>query len=112
MDRGETILDTVKREISEETGLQVNQAYNINITLFYERGKDQIGYSANFLAFLDHRTKVTLSPKEHSEFLWCSFAKARELLAFASQKETLAHLNEFYIKEAPLGANQASLVQL
>jgi len=109
---GETILHTVKREVSEETGLKISQAYNVNITLFYERSKDQVGYSANFLVFLDQRTEITLSPKEHSEFRWCSFAKARELLAFASQRETLAHLNEFYIKDVSPNANQASLLQL
>ncbi|MBX9922987.1 MAG: NUDIX domain-containing protein [Rhabdochlamydiaceae bacterium] len=105
----ENVLKALKREVLEETGIEIHQAYNVNITLFYERTKDQIGYSANFFVNLDHKENITLAPKEHSEHLWCSFAKARELLAFSTQKETLLHLEEYY---KDIKSNNASLLFL
>jgi 8-oxo-dGTP diphosphatase len=105
----ETVLKALKREVFEETGCEIDQAYNINITLFYERVKDRIGYSANFFVELNHSHPITLEPKEHSQYLWCSFEKAKELLAFSSQKETLLHVEKYYLDTT---SNQASLLFL
>lgn len=105
----ESVLKALQREVREETGCIIDQAYNINITVFYERVKDQIGYSANFLALLDHTQTITLAPKEHSNHLWCSFAKARDLLAFSSQKEILLHIEKYYMD---IDSNKASLLLL
>jgi|JI9StandDraft_1071089.scaffolds.fasta_scaffold03900_5 dATP pyrophosphohydrolase len=109
VDKGHSVLETVKKEILEETGLRVENAYNVNVTLFYEKVKDQVGFSSNFLVFLDYNEKIILSPREHVEYCWCSFEEAFELLAFSTQKETLVHINQFYIDNKP---NQASLVVL
>jgi len=55
------------------------------------------------------RQQITLSPDEHSEYFWCPFSKVKELLAFSNQKETLMHIEEYYVKKKP---NEASLVIL
>lgn len=105
----ESVLKALKREVWEETGCTIDQAYNVNITTFYERVKDRIGYSANFFAPLDHTQTITLAPKEHSAYQWCSFAKAEDLLAFPSQKEILLHIKKHYMN---VDSNKASLLLL
>lgn len=109
VDNGDTVLQTVKKEIFEETGLNAEKAYNLNITLFYEKIGDQVGFSANFLFFTDHRQEIILCPSEHVEYQWCSIDKAGDLIAFSTQKETLFHISEYYLKKKP---NEASLVIL
>ncbi len=109
VDSGHTVLQTVKKEVFEETGLEIQDAYNVNITLFYEKMKDQVGFSANFVVYADHRQDITLSANEHSEYCWCPISSAGDLLAFSTQKETLIHIEEYYIKNKP---SESSLVTL
>ncbi|MGD2169540.1 MAG: NUDIX domain-containing protein [Chlamydiota bacterium] len=109
VEKGDSTLKTVKKEVFEETGLNVEKAHNVSVTHFYEKIKDEIGFSANFLVFADHNQKITLSPNEHDDYIWCSIKEAKDLIAFASQKETLNHINKYYLSQNP---DNASLVTL
>lgn len=106
---GESILKALRREIREETGFNIEKAYSVNITLFYDELLDQVGFNANFLAFVNHTQTVTLSPEEHSEFCWCTIQDAISRVAFSDQKETLEHLWKYYIKAKP---HNAALLKL
>lgn len=98
---GESVVQNMRREVFEETGLKIDKAYNVNIVFFYEEILDQVGILANFLIFIDRAEKITLFPKEHVEYQWCSFEDATTKLAFSNQKETLAHIWQYFIKTKP-----------
>lgn len=95
----------VQREILEETGLVCEEIYNVDVTMFYEQSKKRVAFSANFCAFADHLQPVLLAPQEHDKYLWCPFAEAFDMLAFPSQKETLALINKYYVLQKPHLAN-------
>ncbi len=97
----ESVLHALKREVFEEAGLELKKAYNVNITLFYEKSKDRVGFSANFAIFEDATRTIKISPKEHSEYRWATFEEADKLLAFSTQKENLRHIKEHYIHRNP-----------
>lgn len=95
----------VQREIFEETGLRCKEFYNVDVTMFYDRAKKRIAFSANFCTFVKHAQSITLSSTEHDAFKWCTFAESLSLLAFPSQKETLAFIHKHYVLEKPHVAN-------
>jgi dATP pyrophosphohydrolase len=95
----------VHREILEETGLICQEIYNVDVTTFYDQSKNCIAFSANFCAFSNYLKPVVLSPKEHDQYQWCNLAEALNLLAFPTQKETLAFINKQYVLQTPHLAN-------
>lgn len=102
----ETVSCAIKREVLEETGYIVDCVYNVDITMFYDQTKDQIAFSANFCCLVDSKKSVNISLKEHSDYQWCSFNEAKNLLAFPSQKETLKFIHQNYILNQPNPVNK------
>jgi dihydroneopterin triphosphate diphosphatase len=96
IDPNETATAAIRREIGEETGLSCQIIYNIDVTMFYEQQKNRIAFSANFCAVTDAKLPVKLG-NEHDQFQWCTMLEAQKLLAFPSQKQTLAFIHEHYV---------------
>lgn len=101
----ENAANAVQREILEETGLVCSEIYNVDVTMFYEQSKSRIAFSANFCAVANHLNPVTLFEGEHDEYQWRTFNDACSLLAFPSQKETLAFIHKHYVLQKPHSAN-------
>ena len=97
IEKGEKTLDTVRREIKEETGIS-----RINIVpVFKETIRYFVGPKGDrrlkFVAFFLGRTKqkkVTIS-HEHQGFAWLPFEEAHKLLTYPNSKKILKKAHEF-----------------
>jgi dATP pyrophosphohydrolase len=108
----ENVAFAAGREVFEETGQHVHKGYSVNVTMFYDRQKDRIAYSANFCAFLSQNSEIKLSPREHSECRWCSLEQACDLLGFANQKDTMRHIHEHYFANTPNPVSEIDLLEV
>lgn len=99
---GETIIESALREAYEEAGLPQNIVLHkldttsyIPATEFKASGywsKNVVVIPMYFFATL-YKGNITLS-HEHSEYKWCSFNEARNLMYWHDQKNALWELNE------------------
>ena len=77
-DPGETILDTVVREVKEETGLDVVSIADEFMSFEYISPEKDGGSAKtkqlNFIVRVDesHRNSVRLAPDEHQDYAWCT----------------------------------------
>lgn len=97
IESGETEIDTIKREVMEETGI-------VDIKLI-EGFRQQISYKYRKKSKLVHKTviyylaetksnKVVLS-FEHVNFAWLNFNSALNKLSFENSKKVLKNAKEF-----------------
>ncbi len=69
VDAGEDIIDALKREVREETGLEINDIDSFVGTFDYTSGSGKKTRQLNFLAYTDIR-EIKLNPDEHAESYW------------------------------------------
>ncbi len=69
VDAGEDIIDALKREVREETGLEINDIDSFIGTFDYTSGSGKKTRQLNFLVYTDMR-KIKLNPAEHTESYW------------------------------------------
>ncbi len=70
VDKGETDLKAIQRELFEETGYQAKES---EFSFLYEDRDNYVGYDLEFPTFRIHLAKkitVKIDPLEHDEFLW------------------------------------------
>ena len=105
LEEGETIIEALKREIREETGIENIVRIIENVHYFEFRD----------IPFIEHLKKqrqtceylkeyvfgvevaldvVNLDREEHSEYRWCGFEEALGLLKWRENKEALKKINE------------------
>ncbi|RME55570.1 NUDIX domain-containing protein [Candidatus Woesearchaeota archaeon] len=97
IEKGETHMQTLRREVEEETGLvdlfQVKGFKEVIHYFFRKQGK--IVYKeVTYYLFENNETKVTLSD-EHDGFDWLPFHEAMARLTFQNAKEVLRKANAF-----------------
>jgi len=82
LDKGESIEEALKREVSEETGLDVEMGEILGFTEFEKPAKQfkQEKRGLRFLAYLKSG-EVKLNKDEHQDFGWFSFDEALEKLS-------------------------------
>lgn len=103
---GETAYEAAFRELYEETGLKPDRFYSADaIETFYMKSLDRIAFAPVFVAFIDKKRTVKLSPLEHDDFAWFSFEEAREHLVFTEQKRIITHIHENFVLKAPHSVN-------
>jgi len=94
----ENAIETVLREIKEETGQIPKQLWAApKINSFYDPDDDSITIIPVFAALVDDKP-IRLS-HEHSEFKWVKIKKTQKLLAWPGQRESVRIINEYFQKE-------------
>lgn len=97
IERGEEEIETVKREVEEETGLKEIEFVNgfkEQIRYFFKfEGKNILKFVVFYLAQTDKKD-IKISG-EHLGYEWLSFDKAIEKLTFKNAKEVLKKADDF-----------------
>ena len=96
IEENEEEMNTVKREIEEETGLKKLKflKFREKINWFYRRDNETIFKESIFYLAESENEEVKISD-EHDDFKWCSFDEAMKLLKFKNAKEILKKADEF-----------------
>ena len=92
----ETIADTLKREVIEETGVHkikelTEQLYSY---AWYSDDRREEGTDLVFGAEVHSDTEIKLNPKEHDEYEWLTYNDALKRLKWDGNKESLNRLYE------------------
>lgn len=97
IEKGETDLEAVEREIKEETGIkdvEIVKGFKEKFHYFYEFEKELISKDVVFYLAKTKTREVKLS-FEHIGFIWLPYEKAIGKLTFKNAKEILKKANDF-----------------
>lgn len=101
IESGEKAYVAAVREVHEETGLGVVALYSADLCeQFFEINKNSIWIAPVFVAFVEKESTVRIN-EEHSEYCWCTVAKAAELLTFPGTAEIVEKVNRHFVEETP-----------
>ncbi len=93
---------TALREVRQQTGLMANELYSADfIEFFYDSTQDVIKHVPVFVAVVDAKKTVRVSPKKHDAFEWLTYADARSRLAFECQKKAIDHVQKKFVDREP-----------
>lgn len=99
VEKGETKIQALKREVQEETGIKnltkiiKNVHYYEFWDLFKQENRQRLIKEYVFGVEVSPNEKITIS-WEHTEHKWCSFKEALKLLKYNENKESLKKLNQ------------------
>ncbi len=98
IEKGENIIQTVRRETEEETGIKdikIISGFKEWIKYFFRaEGKNIFKIVTFFLA--ETKTKEVKISFEHTDFKWLPYKEALEQLNFKNAKEILKKANDFF----------------
>lgn len=95
VDKGETAIQTVKREVREETGQKAIKIKRYSVSGKYPYPKflddrpNNYGQSYKLFSAEVLDGKISLDNREHSGYTWLSFEKAVKKLTWPDQKKCL-----------------------
>ena len=92
MEEGETRDEALRREVMEETGVR-NMVAVIEGLYYFEFSDPNLNQEYVCGVEVPSSEEIVLDPKEHSEYRWCSFQEALQLLHWKENKEALRKLN-------------------
>lgn len=102
IEKGEDILQTVKREVFEETGLrdiEFVEGFKETIKYFFKvQGKTVIKFVTFYL--IQTKEKEVKISWEHIGYKWLPYEKALEQLTFKNAKEILQKANDYLSRKS------------
>ena len=99
---GESSWEAAFREMYEETGLNPDRMYSSDaVEMFYMRERDQILLGPVFVAIVNEKKPITLSPTEHDDYAWLPLEQAIERLEWSEQKRIIRHIHEHFVLSRP-----------
>ncbi|WP_068718456.1 NUDIX hydrolase [Vibrio tritonius] len=99
IEAGETGVDAIVREFSEETQIQVTHLYNAQfLEQFYVDSANLIELIPVFAVLCPANQNVTLND-EHTEYKWCSLQEALELAPFPNQHAAYKHIWHYFVEK-------------
>lgn len=101
LEKGESAAEAIRREIAEETGLEVEALYTTGcVDTYFNAGANSIEVMPIFAAPFPNEPEVTLD-HEHLAYRWLSFAEAVELLAYPGQRQALPDIKRDFADRDP-----------
>ncbi|MBA3284058.1 MAG: NUDIX domain-containing protein [Nitrosopumilus sp.] len=94
---GETEIETIKREVMEETAIndiKLIEGFRQQISYRYRKKSEKVNKTVIYYLAETRTNKVVLS-FEHINFAWLDFNHALEKLSFDNSKKVLRNANEF-----------------
>ena len=96
---GEKLAECLKRELKEETGINDLISVTDEIWRFdWKNKKDETIIEFVFGIELDANSQVKLNLSEHTEYKWCNFDEAMNLLGRENNKKAFDKFKEKIIK--------------
>lgn len=102
IEQGESELDTVKREVWEETGIshiEIIRDFRKEIQYFYRKEGELVRKTVIFYLARSNTKEVKLS-YEHKGYVWLDFTRAMRKLTFRTARNVLeaahTHLMQYY----------------
>jgi 8-oxo-dGTP pyrophosphatase MutT (NUDIX family) len=89
---GETRKEALFREVMEETGVK-NIVAVIEDIHYFEFSDPNLNQEYVYGVEISSSEEIVLDHEEHSEYRWCSFQEALQLLHWKENKEALRKLN-------------------
>lgn len=97
IEKGETLEQTARREIKEETGLKdikFIEGFKEWIKFFFRRNEKTTMKIATFLLAKTETEEIKLS-QEHKDYVWLRYKKALKKLTYKNSKKILKKVNDF-----------------
>lgn len=92
VEEGETREEALRREVMEETGVE-NMVVVIEDLYYFEFSDPNLNQEYVYGVEISPSEEIIFDQKEHSEYRWCSFQEALQLLHWKENKEALRKLN-------------------
>ena len=100
VERGERATETARREVREETGLDVTALYTAGaLDSFYDPVKDRVVVVPFFVARVADGDVAT--DDAHDAHRWVSLGEAASLLTFSSQVRLLDEVRRAFVERVP-----------
>lgn len=97
---GEKLVDCLKRELKEETGIVNSINFTEEIWRFdWKNKRDETIVEFVFGIEIDFDSEIKLNPSEHSEYKWGSFDEAMKLLGRDNNKKAFEMFKEKIINK-------------
>ena len=104
LEGGETLMEALRREIKEETGIinYIRIIENVHYFDFsdhslFESFKTDIFSEYVFGVEVSFNEELVLDEKEHGEYRWCTFKEALRMLKWENNKKALQKLNQLLL---------------
>lgn len=92
MEEGETRVEALLREVMEETGIK-NTVGVIEGLYYFEFSDPNPNQEYVYGVEVSPSEEIVLDRKEHSEYRWCNFQEALQLLRWKENKDALRKLH-------------------
>jgi 8-oxo-dGTP pyrophosphatase MutT (NUDIX family) len=86
-----------RRELKEETGLELSRLYNVTVNPFYLHKYGAVQLAIVFAAFVEEPAQVKLSP-EHQKFEWLSPEDAASRFVWPREREAVSYIRQLLSK--------------
>lgn len=98
-EEGESIVDTAKRELLEETSIenvQINEAAKFSIAYSFKHEDNYIDKKVTYFLGICAETEASISqPNEIADIAWCTYEEAMERLSHQNAKNVLNEVKSY-----------------